>query len=863
MKRAPLIIAAFALAACGNNSRLGAQFHKPVAMAVFDGFIHTRLGAGKPSPCLAVVSSAGDELRIVDLVSNTVVPSPGMVFPLSVSTDPLPFKVASASLGDNLADLLVVASVGKLALQVVQTWDSASGAMIVMPAQVDLSAALGSASAGTSVLSLLGLPLAAGTARILVGVTGGKLLVVDFTRDPGGSGAIIPPDPASIAVKTLGFDPVDLAYDVADSTVVYAATRDLITDSDAHAGFQTFGVAAIKTTADATQTWPIQALKAGPASSAGAPTRLVAAATLAERQPDHPEHFLPPARRVYAALDEGEAAGSGGQSWGCGLNHDLSCGIVTIDPALDPTTGRSTNLADDPATGYQPAGGVPAQSYRAPFVLPAAPLAMAITLPPSSGGQRCVPPRIGGTDSSAGNCPLDPNDSTKDLLQADAGTAFLPLAASSGQRWTTAAMVVAAGDGNPYIVDLGRMAVADDVSLLNSDNTRTKVSTAVSLVPLPSKDLVQPSVDHFGLGLHTDVTGSGSVADSVTSDSSLLASAIWVTPGYTPAALWTITHHGSLPGLVTRTATIANDGTDIWVALQNQGTPPQSLGDIVDPALGVQVGDYVDIVQPSAGACAGHLNSNGQGQGRGRVTAILAPDAARPGGALQLAELDADDSERQDGLGSNCAFPSAGTTSTVIITVRTSGLVLMGAGTTYGGRPAFDVAYSFRWQDEAPLVALCPDSPEAAHRSAWSTNRAACESLAIARRARRFYYPEELCSIGQACQTNGWYPNFIDGNALTTGPVVEFRVGAYPVGEAPAIGSYVAFNTLSGLVPMARGMTSPTVPSAALAYDRTRVPTEFNPSAPGDVPAFYVAFVSDELVVIPPGSSAADIYVMR
>jgi hypothetical protein len=886
VKRALFLFSATALVACGNNSRMGAQFHKPVAMAVFKGFTHVHLGrvsssTGQPdpSPYLAVVNSTGDELRIVDLADNKVVPSPGMAFPLSVTTDPLPLKIASAWLGDDLADLLVVVSAGELGLQVARTWDSANGKLeIERPVgenkpTIDFSTELGGAAAGTSVLSLIGIPGSKdaadpthGKARVLVGLTGGRLAVVDFTRSTDGTGAIDLAN-VSIQVKTLGFDPVDLALaqdasmpntDYRDTSTIYAATPDLITDSIS--SFQAFGVAAITTTADPTQAWPIRALKAGPASSAGAPTRLVAAATLAERRADlsDPEHFGPAARRVYAVLDESQSTGSGGQLWGCGLSNDISCGIVTIDPTLDPTTGRATSLAADPANGFQPAGGVAAQTYRAPFVLSATPLAIAITLPPSNGPQRCVPPRIGGSDPNAPNCPLDGSGS--DLLHADqagAGAAFLPLAASSGQRWTTAAMVVAAGDGNPYVIDLGRMAATDDVSLLNDNNTRTKVSSAVSLLTSGT----QPSASAPGLGLHTDVTGSS--ATDVTIDSAALPGAIWVTPGYTTSATWTVTYHGALPGLVNRTAMVATDGSGTWVALQSPGSPPQSLGDIVDPALGAQVGDYVDVVLPGGQECANSPNSNGQGQGRGQVVARLPPDTARPGGALRIIAVPGGDSELSDGLGGDCALPPTGTAWPAVITVRTSGLVLVRAGTGYAGRPSFDIAYPFGWQEEAPLVAACPDSPETAHRAAWFTNQSQCESLAIARGARRFFYPEEQCATGQACQTNNWYPNFIDGNALTTGPAVELRVGHHPASTTPTIGSYVAFNTLSGLTPMARGPVSPTVPSFALAYDRTRVPTDLNSSSPSDVPVFYVTYVSDEVVSIPPGSSAAGVFTMR
>jgi hypothetical protein len=860
------ILVAVALAACGNNAVVGPQFHGPVSMAWFNGFTHAH--PGTQAPYLAVANSRTDELRIIDLSNNSALLSPGMAFPLSVPTDPFPMKVASAPIGDGGPDVVVVASSGELSLQIVTTWDASKGSVeIDQTTKVDLTLKTG-INANATVLSLLGVRLPSSSppkARIFVGLSGGQLVVVDFVRaDPSQPvGPVVAVMPLATRQNLL-FDPVDLAMDASgtDTTTLYCATPDLITDSDQHAGFQTFGVAGIQTTAAATDTWKIRAYKAGPGDTIGAPTRLVAAAVVAERDPANPEHFLAPASvpRVYAVLDEADAKDSSGMLWGCGLHHEIACGIVTIDPSLDPTTGGSTSLAPDPAQNFA-SSSVPAQTYRAPIVLPAEPLAFAVALPPASGSQRCVP---GPTNS-------DPTCQSEGITSDGAATPFLVLAPGTGQRWTTAAMVVGASDGNSYVIDLGRMAAADDVSLLNDDTTRTKVTIASSVVPGGAS----PSASGAGLGLFNGVNPPPVI------DSATMASSITVTPGYTQADAWTITNHGALPGLVSRVATVANDGTNVWVALQTPNTAsPESLGDIADPALGVRVGDYVDVILPNPGTCAQNVNTSGNGQGRGFVTAILAPDPTKyPGGALAIQALSTGDPEiTSDGLGTFCFAPPGQppTALPVTITVRTSGLVLAGAKFGYAGRPVLDPpadqpSFGFQWTDESTsspsLISLCPDTPKAAHQAAWTASagsRTACETIAVARKARRFYYPEELCAAGQACQTNNWYPNFINGNALTTGPALQFRVGAYPPASTPLIGSVISFTTESGVQPMARVPASVSTPSAALSFDRSDpLLATLNSSAANDGTVFYVTYLGDVMMEFPPGQPTTGVATLR
>ncbi len=648
MKRLVIALLVIALVACGQNPVASSQFHEPVSMAVFSGFTHAH--PGTQAPYLAVANSRTDELRIIDLSSHSAVLSPGMAFPLSVPTDPFPLRVASASLGGTGPDLLVVASAGELALQVVTTWDATSGAVVVDPTRkVSLTTAtVPGINPSATVLSLLGMKVPGASpakARILIGLSGGQLVVADFVRstnpaDPPGAIALAPP----LVLKPLGFDPVDLALDASgkdaqdfDTThplPIYVATPDVINGSD---GFSAQGVAMISTTATPSDTWTIKALKAGPAGTGGKATTLVAATWVGERGAGNSDALGTRTKRVYAALDPS----------GCGQDREISCGIVTLDPGLDPTTGLMTSLAQE--DGFVPApSGVPLQPFRAPFVLPVSPAALpvtvtslAIAMPAASGGQTCVSPYSACSPATAAD-----------------GMPLMLLAPGSGQRWTTAAMVVGASDGNSYVIDLGRMAAADDVSLL-SDPTGTKVTSLLVSTPAGSAQL----------GLWTDVTAPG--ASQLATDATTMLANFVVTPGYTRDDTWTVIYRGALPGLTSRAAELSGGGTTLKLAGQG------NFGLIDDPALGVQQGDIVQVVTVDASQCP--LNGSGE-------ATVAAPPS---GGALQL-------------NAAPCLMVSGVTTVPVIINVLAHDLVAFGTATGYIGRPLISTTagqntFQFAW----------------------------------------------------------------------------------------------------------------------------------------------------------------------
>ncbi len=762
MRRPPVALLALALAACNTNpAGTGALFHGPVSVAVFNGFTHRHLGETKPRPYIAVASYRTDELRLVDPLDNVAIPSPAFAFPLSIPTAPMPIKVAAASLqdmdgSDPLPDLLVVASAGVPSLEVVSTWldPTTKLAHNEVVATVDLSAAAG---AGAEILSLVGLApptppgttspippapyLVPGTARILAGVSGGRLVVVDFQRGAGGAVAL--KSGSAPVAQTLGFDPVDMALGP-DGVTVYCATPGVIAGSIQ-------GVAAVTTILDATLPWTITALKAGPVGTNGKPTRLVAAAMVGERTASSADTFSTAAPRVYAALDPS----------GCGVQQEISCGIVTLDPTLDPA---QTNLAPDIASF---GGSVPLQGYRAPFILPAQPMALAIALPPS--------PSTGTTPQRC-----DPPYSACAPVTAQDGKPLLLLAPGSGQRWTTAAMVVGASDGVSYVVDLGRGSAPGDVSLLNGD-TRTRAVSASFFIPPGSAQV----------GLWPDVTAPGA-AKPVTD--STLVSNVQVTPGYTQSDTWTITYQGVLPGLANRTAILALSGSTYSVSLAGPGN-------ISDPALGVEVGDFVQVAPLGGSSCETTVSASGGGM----LTLATAPCLPPPG--------------------------------LVTINVLAHDLVATGAATGYIGRPK-----------KSTVVGQVSDS----FQLAWSS-----PEDAISRKARRIYY-----SVDPPCAAAGCYvsfPQMVD--PLATGPALVFRVGEVtPNSTSPPLTlqrlASLTFTTQSGVQPMARAPVAVSLPSAALAFDHSGI------SATDGV-LFYLTYLGDTLMEFPPYASAASVASIR
>jgi len=389
--RLRLAALAVALAACGKTTHVtpGLLLAEPSAVAAFRG-ITTK--SADLRPYLAIANPGSNDLTILDGVDDTLVPAPVALRSLVYPVPGRPALLASADLGDGKADLLVAVSAGDSRLQVIRSW-TAEGAI---DAAVELDG---------DVLALAALPFdpdAPGTVRVAAALSGERVGIVTFRR----SGDAIVADPVDAGhVIALGFRPLALAATPDDpgiaglQTRVWAATRDDL------GGIH--GVAAIDVGADGVPSL-------GQVLDARAPTRLVAAARLAERAatpgvptPSDATAFTgrPRLERVYAVLDE----------TGCGLRAEIACGLVALDP--------SGLVSADPA------GELP---FHAPIAVPGAARALAATEPPA------FPPSA-----------LEPEF---------AGT-FMRMVTAAGTRTTTAAAGVASTDGYLYFVDLGRFEI--------------------------------------------------------------------------------------------------------------------------------------------------------------------------------------------------------------------------------------------------------------------------------------------------------------------------------------------------------------------------------------------------------------------
>ncbi len=806
-------LAAAAAGGCSTGPRsVGVRLAGPTAVVRYAGV--TSKGPGLRE-YLAVTASRGDELRIVDPSDEQPVLGPGLVFPLSVPTAPRPLQLASATLDDGGADVLVVVSAGARGaflggpvLQVVNTWTPYTTIAFEVPLD-----RVASAAGEADVLSLLGLTLPGGAgARVLVGLAGGRLAAVDFTRDPATGGVVASP---AVAVQTLGFDPVDLALDPG-GTRVYAATPDPI---PVPGGKTVLGVATIDPTG--APPWPVGAL------DALAPTVSVAVDRVRERilgasddlgntdqtAPDRfqggPDSIQPV--QVYAALD----------NRACGPTFAINCGVVT----LLPSTG---GLAPDPVNELP---------YRAPMQLAGVPGPMTILRPPASGTSRIL------NDTYNPNIPL--------MLTAP----------GSGQRNTSRVGVAASSDGRVYLLDLGRWGPMNDISLMRS-STRVSVPRASSVQPTTVLD---PASSEYGktvgLALWNDFPQNAAAAGTVTGvllDPTLLPAFFQVTPGYTEADEWRITWQGSLPQLGGRDGIALRTGAgDVVVAMQaatgNAGAAAWLVGaQVGNPELGAHPGDLVHLDCTDA---AGNAASD-----EAPLTAILQVPASGatlavdsvplPGGALRipagsgpcLSQLPAPSCS-----GASCVAVPV----TTLVTVRASGLLLTSQGLGYAGRPTFDAPYALQWAPETNLAG---------------------EALSLVRKARRRFYPTDppCPSVGQLGCYAG-YPWLAD--PLAPGPLVAFKVGLVAQGAPdipldstdPAVlagiprEAAIPFSTQSGVNPTFRRPGSGGAgPGRMLGYDRSGFAGHEN-----DPIRAFVPFLDDQLISFSPSESLGDVTSLR
>ncbi len=817
---------ALSFAACGSNPIIGSRFSGPASIAVFNGL--TRKDAANLRSYVAVASSRGDELRFIDPSDLQPVVGPAAVFPLSVPTAPNPLLLASASLGDGQADVLVAVSAGGTgffpgatgpALQVIETWDATN--RVAYDVKLGAADLTGGLAAGSEILCLAGTPARSGTsARILVGATGGQLAVVEFTRATDGSSGVVAGTPV---VKTVGFDPADIAGEPG-GTHLFIATRDPITATAG--GSPVNGVAMVDASGAATAAWSVTAL------GALAPTVAVAAAAgVFDRtvnsgdQNSADEIVVAAPLRVYAALDPDF----------CGPDKPINCGIVAVEPGAAAGANRG-NLAADPAACSDPAActaitqdsapagaHAAAQPYRAPMPVPGVPTHIAIGYPPAGGSQRIT------NDARSPNVPL------------------LTIAPGTGQRNTSAVAMVTSSDGSVYWFDLSRWGPPSDVSVMKG-STRVAVTGA-------SQVSVSGGTYQVGLWIDAAPFGSTDFVPSVTTSSAGLVSAIDVWPGFTDADVWNVTYQGALPFLGSQPAILAASGSNVYAALQSDngsGLPVTSSGrwtvsqTISDPALGVRAGDIVQLPDCET-----------------KVVAVIPPDlsgttvgVAAAGGALQL-----------DASVSCVPVPAAGQPLSTTVTVLAAGLVLSNEKLGYLGRPdfgrtaSFDNTFAVAWSDES---ALAPSS----------------EALALARKARRLFYPSDgPCPIPgaqagtESALTAGCYGTGLKrlSDPLAPGPIIRFRVGLVGPNPAdatsfPPRGAGILFNTQAGLSRTLRKPISGgggAQPGGVVTFDRTAPGTAQFAGHENDPVDFFVPYLDDQVVFFSPTQSSSDVVSIR
>lgn len=877
-----LALAVLLLAGCSKgNAVVPAGFRGPVAVVSFSGMNPDKPGAGLV-PLIAVAAFRGDELRLIDPAIDAPIAGPNVAFALAIPTMPRPVHLASGSLQDGQADLLMVASSGEQ-LQLVGTWlDGTQGFGVV--ATWDLTAVAG---VGAQVLSLAVAavpagpttgdppvaPTTPGVAWVLAGfsdpndMSGGQLVVLEVARQPDGSIALAGP----AVVKPLGFAPVAMAV-APDNVHVYFASRDVIRDSSGRA---VLGVAEMDVSAGLAGTWPVRGFDAR-----NAPTYTVAAAFVGERTQENFYTFGAPALRVYAALDPS----------GCGPERDIGCGVATFDPAL----GR---LAPDPAPPGPPGSSVPTQSYRTPLLVPSQAVAMGIAPPPahpgsvppgaSNGSQVCFSPAVAGN-----SLPLCPSVSLGTTISppfngSGFAQSFMLQAPTTGPLWTSVTALVTAIDGTAYVQDLGRFGPVNTTFMLNNEGSQTSVYLATAVVP------EGPTANSSFFGFPPGTAGVGVWQDhpadgppTVVHDSTGLPSTFTVWPGFTGDDQWLVSYQGVMPGLGVRPSVLGlTPGGALYLAIQSALVPPvdgqlPSGSDwvagavIASTELGVHTleangapGDLglfrLDVdpcrsTRPNwipAGQTAPVYDPTKPPEPHEAVlAALLPPDPVLyPGGGMLLAPA-ADPALASEYACLVAWFQTSGNTGKVLTAFNTSpttddyargtslragGFVLIGRVAGYGGRPQLGLRYELAWADEAGLSG---------------------EALVLARKARRFYYA--------AAYPNGPYSGFPEmTDPMQPGPKLAFRLGRFcdagvvgcdPLTSPPARDAGVAFSTRSGLLPMTRRPTNTAGGNAVTSFDKSVIPgLEYK----GRV--YYSTFVGNALMMAPPGLDASQTFTIR
>ncbi len=922
-------LALFALAAlaagCGaSTEKPGFRFSRPSAVAVFRAALDVPGSIppvpGPLAPYIAIADAGTDELRLIGANDDVVVSSPVRFYPLSVSTDPRPARLAVATLPVEtpddlpagglphpelrLPDALVVVPDGTAKLQLVDTW---SGIPLVV-GEIDLAVPAGGP---VSVLAINSVPVAAGQARFVVALSGGRIAFVDVARAPPASlmttdvlaarpitfaaaGSWPCSSPGSCVSPSVGFDARDLAVSP-DGKTLYVATEDLITDSvTAGSGL---GVAELDLTA-VDPAASVRLIKVdAPGAAQGVPTVAVAAFDVAERDPNDLGVPVPPLdakgnamsaplqvegfgsaalQNLYAAVDPAS----------CGIDKPIACGIVVLD-----RVSRTRRL--DPAGETCGSGTCP----MAPMPIPGVPLAILPTRPPAVGDQQQPTP------AAASGQPAQ-----LQLQRISPGT---------GQTWTESVAAVPSSDGRVYLVDLSRWYTPSDRSYLRS-TTRTRASAASTI---QAADPTKTTATYgWTVGLKPLNPDDTVVTQDVVTQPESLVKRVAVTPGYTPTEKWSVTYQGALPGLAHRAAQIWKSGGAVYLAVQVQrsdGTQ-RDVANVFDPRLGIHadvVAGDIAAIYPSGTTCmpAAPDGSDPNPYVDASIVGLVVPlKDDHPGGALQLA---ADPCDRPGAT----ALVDGGGRVEITVSIRASGFVITGAALGYVDRIAFDTAQNagrFEWlvgvpgQDETSLEPVCPlatwpsdpSDPVFASCVADPSCRSNCEALFKARKARRLFYIGDKCPDptvswpancdvdGKNCDTSDpctkYWPSvdttmkptpvyFYDfPQPFTQVPMLAFRIAApldQDTGQQPGVkdqffvrDSVLKIDTDSGMLatsrrPLASGSAiGAALPTGISLFDRSLAPGHAN-----DGVRFLVSYVDNLVLDFSPGQGIGDVTVLR
>ena len=841
----PWLVAVLALAGCAKNtSKPTAKMQGPTGVALFRGYDADLPGSLRH--LVAVSNTRGDDLRIIDAVTDKVLLGPTLVAALTIPTESRPTLIAAGRLEDLDAsgaavgahpDLLVVAPRGLVArptqvgqfaaaIQQVVTWEPAM--------RVHRTFDLGDLAPDAIVSALAVVPVRRpdgaggwiGSARVAIGLSDGGLITMEASRTAGSEAIEL----AAPVRQELGFTALDFAS-TADGSHLYAATLDPIPGPGG-----LLGVADLDMTG-APGAFPVRAI---PARAGTTRLGFQEVAPFVDSDPNASipdfDQFGPVVPRVFAAIDQSA----------CGRDRSVPCGVAVIDPVAG-------TLAADPAGE------------------------MAFQMPFQMGGEV--------VDLAAIGPPLHSDN-----------PGYLTLAPGSGKRWTQSMGAVSSSAGPVYLADLSHFALANDVSSLVG-SARARVVSSLSWVPTLTSNTIGLWQLLVPLNPNDPKSKMKSYIDA------FAVAGVGVTPGYTPTDNWFVTYQGVLPGLGNRlgVAQVPSAGQPpAQVALQEDvaqagaATPSwRSVVRVYDPRLAIQPHDIVEVGGFATGVCP-------RGAFEMEVTGILPPTADAPGGSLAIVPAPVQPTHAGQSLPADPACLPAGT-SKVAITIRTWGYALVGNSTGYAGRPQevldpMDETvpyFQLKYEDEDLLSCpIMPDAPEAwppppadvaACEADAAACRATCERLLLARKARRIFYVTNRCADKheQTCY-NTWVQL---ADTLTTGetqlwkwpkpltfplpkgPAVYFKLSVQrdEGGDAPPErGAYLGFSTGSGYSPAIRvpysgsGITGAVLPGRVLLHDRTEATGVSTDGIHG-----FAAFIDNLVLEFAAGSAGQNATVIR